>query len=243
MLNMHSARPASSDDLTARALIRDAAIVHFARDGFRKTSLRAIATTARVSASLVVHHFGSKERLRVECDEFVIGNMLAAAHDKSSPAGLQAVIQGYLANPAEYEVDVAYLSRAIGEETAAGQKFVDTIVDETEAIIRAGIADGSMNPSSDPRAEAALIAMTSLAMMTLSTHLARSLGFEGKGLGQETMRRLALPSIELYTHGLYTDETVLNITRNALAAAPEPASVPGAGPMPAQEYSSRKDTR
>ena len=243
MLNMRTARPSPPEDLTARALIRDAAIVHFARDGFRKTSLRAIATTAGVSASLVVHHFGSKERLRAECDEFVIGNMLATAHDKASPAGLQAVIQSYLANPAEYEVDVAYLSRAISEETAAGQNFVDTIVDETEAIIRAGIADGSMNPSSDPRAEAVLITMTSLAMMTMTSHLARALGFEGRGLGQETMRRLALPSVELYTHGLYTDETVLNITRNALSATPEPASVPGAEPMPAREYSRREDTR
>jgi len=204
-------------------LIRDAAIVHFAHDGFRKASLRAIAGSAGVSASLVLHHFGSKERLRVACDEFVIGNMMAAAHDKSTPAGLQAVIQGYLANPAEYEVDVAYLSRAIAEETMAGQTFVDTIVDETEAIVRAGIADGSMNASSDPRAEAVLIAMTSLAMMTMSSHLARALGFEGRGLGQETMRRLALPSVELYTHGLYSDDTVLNVTRKALAATPAPA--------------------
>ena len=243
MLNMHAAPPSPPEDLNARALIRDAAIVHFAHDGFRKSSLRAIATTAGVSASLVVHHFGSKEHLRLACDEFVIGNMMAAAHDKSSPAGLQAVIQGYLANPAEYEVDVAYLSRAIAEESAAGQKFVDTIVDETEAIIRAGIADGSMNASSDPRAEAALIAMTSLAMMTMSSHLARALGFPGRGLGQETMRRLALPSVELYTHGLYTDETVLTVTRNALAAAPEPAAAAAAESMPAQEYPSREDTR
>ncbi|MCI4659282.1 TetR family transcriptional regulator [Cryobacterium zhongshanensis] len=236
---MRTAHLSAPEDLTARALIRDAAIVHFAHDGFRKTSLRAIAASAGVSASLVVHHFGSKDNLRIECDEFVIGNILAAARDKSSPAGLQAVIQGYLANPAEYEVDVAYLSRAITEETTAGRNFVDSIVDETEAIIRAGVADGSMNPSSDPRAEAALITMTSLAMMTLSSHLARALGFEGRGLGQETMRRLALPSVELYTHGLYTDETVLNVTRNALAAAPESA----AARMPSQEYPSREDTR
>ncbi|MDY7529728.1 MULTISPECIES: TetR family transcriptional regulator [unclassified Cryobacterium] len=240
---MRTVRPSPPEDLTARALIRDAAIVHFAQDGFRKSSLRAIAATAGVSASLVVHHFGSKERLRGECDEFVIGTMLAAARDKASPAGLQAVIQGYLANPAEYEVDVAYLSRAIAEETTAGRTFVDTIVDETEAIIRAGIADGTMNPSSDPRAVAVLIATTSLAMMTMSAHLARSLGFEGLGLGQETMRRLALPSVELYTHGLYTDETVLNVTRKALAATPEPAAAPPAEPMPAQEYPSREDTR
>jgi len=236
---MRAARPSVPEDLTARALIRDAAIVHFARDGFRKASLRAIAETAGVSASLVVHHFGSKERLGLACDEFVIGNMLTTARDKASPAGLQAVIQGYLANPAEYELDIAYLSRAIAEDSPAGRQFVDTIVDETEAIVRAGIDDGSMNPSSDPRAEAVLIAMTSLAMMTMSSHLARALGFEGRGLGPATMRRLALPSVELYTHGLYTDETVLTVTRNALAATPYRTEASAPAPAP----NSREDIR
>jgi AcrR family transcriptional regulator len=220
VLNMRAARPSPPEDLTTQAKIREAAIVHFARDGFRTANLRAIAATAGVSASLVVHHFGSKERLRLACDDQVIGSVLAVARDKSSPEGLQAVIQGYLANPAEYEVEVAYLSRAIAEDTAAGRQFVDAIVDETEAIIRAGILAGTMNPSSDPRAEAVLITMTSLALMTMTGHVARSLGFEGEGLSQATMRRLTLPSVELYTHGLYADETVLALTRNALATTP-----------------------
>ncbi|MEV0825321.1 hypothetical protein [Nonomuraea rubra] len=38
--------PASQADLTAQAKIRDAAIAHFARDGFQKTGLRAVAEVA-----------------------------------------------------------------------------------------------------------------------------------------------------------------------------------------------------
>ena len=231
-LTMRAASPSLPEDLNAQAKIRDAAILHFAHDGFRKASLRSIAATAGVSASLVVHHFGSKDRLRLACDAFVIGNMLATARDKSSPEGLQAVIQRYLANPAEYEVDVAYLSLAIAEDTPAGRQFVDTIVDETEALIRAGIADGSMNSSSDPRAQAVRIVLTSLAMMTMRAHLARSLGLDGQGLGPATMRRLALPSVELYTHGLYTDETVLTVTRNALAETRDGQDPTPAAPVP-----------
>jgi TetR/AcrR family transcriptional regulator, regulator of cefoperazone and chloramphenicol sensitivity len=223
MVNMRTARSSPPEDLTTQAKIRDAAVLHFARDGFRKANLRSIAATAGVSASLVIHHFGSKESLRRACDDHVLGDVLRRARDESSPEGLQAVIQGYLASPADYEVDLAYLARAISENSAAGREFVDAIVDESEAIIRAGIADGSMNPSSDPRAIAVLITMTSLAMMTLSSHLARSLGLADQGLGPVVMLRLALPSVELYTHGLYSDDSVLRITRDAMAAQATPA--------------------
>ena len=52
-----------SEDLTAQARIRNAAVELFARDGFEKTNLRAIAAAAGVSAGLVIHHFGSKDEL------------------------------------------------------------------------------------------------------------------------------------------------------------------------------------
>ena len=61
----------SDDDLTARARIRDAAVARFGRDGFG-VGVRAIAADAGVSAALVIHHFGSKDGLRAECDAFVL---------------------------------------------------------------------------------------------------------------------------------------------------------------------------
>src|SRR5699024_11466848 len=62
---------ASRGDLTARARIRDAAIECFGQQGFG-VSVRAIAKHAGVSAGLVIHHFGSKEKLREACDDHVI---------------------------------------------------------------------------------------------------------------------------------------------------------------------------
>ncbi|RFZ34875.1 HTH-type transcriptional regulator BetI [Mycobacterium marinum] len=50
-----------SADLTAKARIRNAAVARFARDGFQKVNLRAIATSAGVSEALIFHHFGSKD--------------------------------------------------------------------------------------------------------------------------------------------------------------------------------------
>ena len=219
VLNMRTASrdDPPSTDLNTHAKIRSAAIEHFAKDGFQKANLRAIAATAGVSAGSVIHHFGSKEGLRRACDEYVLRDLIRRARDETSPAGLQDVVRNYLENPAEFQIQIGYLARAISEDSPAARQFVDTLVDESEAIITAGIANGSMRPSSDPRVLAVLIAMTSLAMLTLTSHLARSLGYESRG--PELMRRMALPSLELYTNGLYTDDTFLKATQDALATA------------------------
>ncbi len=44
-------------DLTARARIREAALRHFAEEGYERATIRAIAATAGVSPGLVRHHF------------------------------------------------------------------------------------------------------------------------------------------------------------------------------------------
>ncbi|TDW29067.1 TetR family transcriptional regulator [Cryobacterium psychrophilum] len=220
MLNIRSAHVSPPEDLTAVAKIRDAAIDHFATDGFRKASVRAIATTAGVSAGLVMHHFGSKEGLREACDDYVLGTIIRRAQDESSPEGLRAVLQGYLADSTRYARDLGYISRAITEDSVAGRRIVDAIIDETEQFLRAGEASGSLLTSSDPRALAAVLAMTSLGMVTMASHLARSLGLAGQGIGPAVMRRVALPTAEFYTHGLYTDDTVLAATREALESTP-----------------------
>ena len=77
-----------SEDLTARARIRDAAVARFGREGFR-APVRAIAEDAGVSAALVIHHFGSKDALRAECDQHVltvIREQKSAAISNASPA-------------------------------------------------------------------------------------------------------------------------------------------------------------
>ena len=62
---------AVTDDRTAKARIRDAAIECFARDGIDGTTARKVATSAEVSPGLVIHHFGSMEGLRSACDRYV----------------------------------------------------------------------------------------------------------------------------------------------------------------------------
>jgi TetR/AcrR family transcriptional regulator, regulator of cefoperazone and chloramphenicol sensitivity len=59
------------EDLTARARIREAALTHFASEGYERATIRGIAQTAGVSPGLLRHHYGSKEALREACDAYV----------------------------------------------------------------------------------------------------------------------------------------------------------------------------
>ncbi|MFF4196658.1 TetR family transcriptional regulator [Nonomuraea sp. NPDC001831] len=205
-------------DLTAQAKIRNAAIAHFARDGFARTNLRAVAATAGVSPALVIHHFGSKEKLRSACDGHVLGVLVRRA-GRARPSGMQDLFREYLSNPEEYRLQVRYMLRAIEEDTPAAATFVETLVEESEQVLRAGIADGSMRPSSDVRALAVLTVLNSVATLTMPPSLARALGHEQ--FGPDVLRRLALPTLELYTHGLFTDDAALKAARAALDDSPQ----------------------
>lgn len=65
-------------DLTARARIRNTALTRFANTGVEGASMRRIAADAGVTVGLVVHHFGTKERLREEVETYVVDQFAEA---------------------------------------------------------------------------------------------------------------------------------------------------------------------
>lgn len=188
---------------------------HFAREGFQRTNLRAIAATAGVSAALVIHHFGSKEKLRAVCDAYVLDVLIRRSRDDAKPAGMAEVLREFVDDPDEYRQHVHYMARAIEEDTESARTFVTAMVDEAEAIVRQGVEDGTMRPTADPRALAVLNVLISLATLTMPPPLARALGAER--FGPEVLHRLTVPTLELYTHGLYTDDTALEAAKAAWA--------------------------
>ena len=126
---------------------------------------------------------------------------------------MQDLVGTYLSSPEEYQLHVQYMARAIQEDAPAASTFVDVMVEESEAIFRAGAAAGTMRPSSDPRALAVLNLLLGLAVLTMAPPLTRALGHQG--LGPDVLRRIAVPSFELYTHGLYTDNMLPQTTQEA----------------------------
>jgi AcrR family transcriptional regulator len=224
MVNVSTAssdRPAS-EDLTAQARIRNAAIAEFAVEGFLKATVRNIAAAAGVSPALVIHHFGSKAGLREICDAYVLETLLQRARDDASAAGVRGGLRDYLANPAEFHLQGQYMVRAIDEDSPTADRFVEALVGESEKVLNAGIGDGSIRPTSDLRAMAVLTLINSQALLSMPPAIVRALGHDA--LNPAVMRRMAAPSLELYTYGIYTDDTLLKSVQDALDDPPDSAT-------------------
>ncbi|MHA6693019.1 TetR family transcriptional regulator [Homoserinimonas sp. A520] len=203
-------------DATTRSRIRDAAIELFGHNGYTPTSIRAIAVQTQVSPGLVIHHFGSKENLRQECDQHVVteifGRTTDLDPDQSSDA-LASTMQRWLADVDTHRVTLDYLTRMLTDGSALGDQLFDLLVDRTEKMIGDEVELGRMHASSDPRMTAVLVASQSLVPLLLERHIGRVLGAEGQP--RQVIKRMTVPTLELYTHGLYTDDTFLNAARAA----------------------------
>ena len=209
-------RSVQQEDRTATARIRDAAVRLFGTHGFAHTSVRDIASDAAVSPALVIHHFGSKQALRDECDAWVLA-LLGEKRADTENASVATTIASWLADPSQFRPLIDYLARMLRDDSAHGQHLFALLVAETRDMLAAGAADGTMHDSSDPDGRALLITLHGLAPLLLRGHLERTLG--GGLLDAGVLARLTLPSLELYTHGLYSDSRMLDAARAALAPA------------------------
>ncbi|WP_396656999.1 TetR/AcrR family transcriptional regulator [Microbacterium sp.] len=202
-------------DLTMRARIRDAAVEIFAESGFDRATVRAIAARAGASPALVLHHFGSKAALRRACDEHVVSSLLADRTAAAEPGtGMAAVF----AKLQDDRPRLDYLARLLAEPGDLGAKTFDALLAHTRAFIR-DIAEKDPSRFSDPDATALLLTAYGLAPLVLQSHLARNLGADP--LSPEGAGRLAVPGLELLTHGVYPDDSLLTAAKAALAGGEE----------------------
>lgn len=200
--------------MTARARIRDAAIRLFGSGGFAATSVRAIAEEAGVSPALVIHHFGSKEALRQACDEHILEEVIGQGEERLN-ADLLATMQGWLAEPQQFQPAFDYVARTLAEDSDLGARLFRGLVAKTQALLADGVARGVMRSSSDPEMQALLIALHGLAPLVLQRQVGHLLG--EAGLSAAVLQRMTIPTLELYTHGLYTSDAYLEAASAALA--------------------------
>jgi len=218
----------SSDDITARARLRDAAIECFALRGF-EASVREIAARAGVSAGLIRHHFGTKDALRAECDAEVLRRYrdLKVEGIKMTPAQTMTT----LAQLDDFAPMLVYILRSVRDGGPAGREFIESMIVEAEELSEDAVRDGVLKPSRDPAARARYLVTTSLGGLLLQLTLMPDLDLGDIG---SAVRRLTdaitLPTLELYTEGVFVDHSLLD---EYLAHSPGPPGVRDDEPTPA----------
>jgi AcrR family transcriptional regulator len=204
-----------SDDITARARIRDTAIAAFARDGYDAASLRAIAREAGVSPALIVHHFGDKNALRSECDDYVVGVFIDEEHDLIV-APTRDRIRTALNDLERYGPYLDYLARMLVDGSAASDRLFDSFLSNTRAVLAEQRDAGMLEPMSDPEMTTLLLTLIGLGPVVMRAQIARTLGMDQ--LSPAGLLRTTLPTLELLTHGIYSTTALLDGARDALAA-------------------------
>lgn len=221
VLNVRSARTVRAEDLTARARIRAAAVERFARDGFG-AGVRVIAEDAGVSPALVLHHFGSKQALRQECDEVVLTTIAEHKAQTLGPARAEQLLVE-LAQLEEHAPLVGYVLRSVQQGGGLARAFVESFVEDTRAYLEDGVAAGTVRPSRDEAARARWLTMSSLG--ALLAELALEPVDDPRDLGRALSRhvdRVALPALELFTEGLLVDRQMLDAYLMYMTDPPAP---------------------
>jgi TetR/AcrR family transcriptional regulator, regulator of cefoperazone and chloramphenicol sensitivity len=187
------------EDLTARARIRDTALVLFAERGTKATTVREIAKAAGVSGGLLRHHFGPKDGLRDACDSYVLAKLLRMKE--------QAVLEGELANPSfmsAAQPEILLIYRYLARSMIDGSPQAASMFDEMVELGEKWLERNNPGQMVDPRAYAALLVAMELGALSLHEQLSRALGADI--LSPEGHLRLARAKVDFYSKPLLNPE-------------------------------------
>jgi TetR/AcrR family transcriptional regulator, regulator of cefoperazone and chloramphenicol sensitivity len=197
-------RPVAFEDLTARARIREAALEHFARDGYDRTTIRAIAKTAGVSPGLLRHHYGSKEDLREACDHYVFEMIRRANAEILSDPGASAQVR-QTSKPFG-----SYVARSLADDSPTVGPIFDELVTMTEAWLARADDARTDTPTVDRRVRAALITAMKIGIPLLHEHVSRALGTDM--FDPDGDRLVALALLDIYSHALIDQDIATSAT-------------------------------
>ena len=225
-VNVCSARSKTPlpDDRSTPARIRDAALVSFAEAGFRATTVRAIAERAGVSPALVIHHYGSKQRLGEACDAFVTAFVRErkVAAMRAGP-GLDPL--SLLRADDDRLPLLAYLARALADGSPRVAGLVDELVADAEAVLAAGVESGTVRRLDHPHGVAAVLTLWSLGALVLHEHVRRVLGVDltGPMSTAALSAGYAVPAMEILTRGLLAPGMYERLAAQAAGSTKEEA--------------------
>jgi AcrR family transcriptional regulator len=210
------------EDLTARARIRDAALVLFAERGTKSATVRDIAKAAGVSGGLLRHHFGPKDGLRDACDSYVLAKIMRLKE--------RAVLEGELANPAfmsAAQPEMLLLYRYLARSMIDGSPQAASMFDEMVALGEKWLERHNPGQMVDPRAYAALLVAMELGALSLHEQLSRALGADI--FSRDGHLRLATAKVDFYSKPLLGPELATQAhaaIKQLQVRTPEPGRAP-----------------
>jgi AcrR family transcriptional regulator len=195
----------ASDDRTAIARIRDAAIDQWGQHGFN-VGLRSIAEAAGVSAALVIHHFGSKDGLRKACDDY-IAEEIRTGKSASMQSNDPATWFAQMSEIESYAPMMAYLVRSMQSGSELAKMLWRKMIENAEQYLDEGVRNGVLKPSRDPRARAKYLGITGGGGFLLYLQMHEN-PTDLKAVLRDYGEEMVLPSLEVYTQGLMVDSTM-----------------------------------
>ena len=196
-------------DLTTRARIRNAALVEFARHGFKGATIRGIARTAGVSSGLVQHHFGTKEGLQRACDTYVLDTLRSSREEGLRNGEFSR--PDYLANLfAEMGPLVDYMTMSVTSGSEIAARWFDDIVATMHDAFTSGELGSDLEQEDDPRAVAAVLAAMGLGLVVFFDSVRRAL--DDSESEAEFMVRLARARMLITSDRIVGEETRRQLT-------------------------------
>jgi len=194
--------PEASQDLTAYARIRNAALELFARRGVAATTIREVARAAGVSPGLVQHHFGTKAGLRKAVDEFVLADALSTITDLPEPLDERAAefASRMGAVVRDRPAAVLYLARAASEGSGLGLEAFKEIVEFGVLQFRAMEEAGQLAPDLDLEWFVLQMLLFNLSTIMFEPAISHALG--QPLLSEQGRKRVNAAATQLFTRGL-----------------------------------------
>lgn len=196
----------SSDpaDLTAAAAIRIAAMELFAERGYAAVTIRQIAAAARVSPALVIHHYGSKEKLRAVLEERVaafVESMLAELARAPTEGGSASVAELFATRLESESAMAGYVRRLLVDGGPAGVALYGRLLQATRAGVQALEQAGAIRPARDEEVRNAFLLGNDLAMLLLRPHIVQVTGIDP--LARDGLVRWSAEAFDVYANGLF----------------------------------------
>lgn len=185
-------------------------MLRFAIDGFG-ASVRRISADAGVSPALVMHHYGSKQKLRETCDEHVLAQIRELKESNIDDLAAGGSLFEKFAAAEERAPLVGYVLRSMQDGSPLAKAFVEHMVADSVTYTRHAVAVGLVVPSRDEAARARYLTVSALGALLLEVTLdPPSDPGDITAIVRRFFEQSYLPMLELFAEGFLTDRRMLD---------------------------------